>query len=57
MTDVWTGWRGTLAWTTNMSEEEETAFSEDSRVQYLGKILCRMLKVKSDRWEKFVNVM
>uniref|UniRef100_A0A673J6L0 Dynein heavy chain tail domain-containing protein n=1 Tax=Sinocyclocheilus rhinocerous TaxID=307959 RepID=A0A673J6L0_9TELE len=38
------------------SEEEETAFSEDPRVQYLGKILCRMLKLKSDTWEKFVNV-
>lgn len=41
---------------TNMSEEEETAFSEDPRVQYLGEILCRMLKLKTDAWEKFVNV-
>ncbi|KAL1259213.1 hypothetical protein QQF64_009790, partial [Cirrhinus molitorella] len=39
-----------------MSEEEETAFSEDPRVQYLGEILSRMLKLKSDAWEKFVNV-
>lgn len=39
-----------------MSEEEETAFSEDPRVQYLGDILCRMLKLKTDAWEKFVNV-
>uniref|UniRef100_A0A673H3H1 Dynein heavy chain tail domain-containing protein n=1 Tax=Sinocyclocheilus rhinocerous TaxID=307959 RepID=A0A673H3H1_9TELE len=39
-----------------MSEEEETAFSEDPRVQYLGEILCRMLKLKTDAWEKFVNV-
>ncbi len=39
-----------------MSEEEETAFSEDPRVQYLGEILCRMLKLKTDAWEKIVNV-
>ncbi|XP_009290539.2 dynein axonemal heavy chain 11 isoform X1 [Danio rerio] len=38
-----------------MSEEEETAFSEDPRVQYLGETLCRMLNLKADTWVKFVN--
>lgn len=39
-----------------MSEEEETAFSEDLRVKYLGETLCRMLRLKTDTWGKFVNV-
>lgn len=38
-----------------MSEEEETAFSEDPRVQCLGETLCRMLNLKTDTWIKFVN--
>jgi len=38
-----------------MSEEEETAFSEDLRVQYLGETICRMLKLETDTWKKFVN--
>ncbi|XP_051576917.1 dynein axonemal heavy chain 11 [Myxocyprinus asiaticus] len=39
-----------------MSEEEESPFSQDLRVQYLGERLCLMLKVKTDTWEKFVNL-
>lgn len=38
-----------------MSEEEETAFSEDLRVQYLGATICRMLRLETDTWEKCVN--
>lgn len=38
-----------------MSEEEETAFSEDLRVQYLGETVCRMLRLETDTWEKCVN--
>lgn len=38
-----------------MSEEEEAAFSEDLRVQYLGETICRMLRLDTHTWKKFVN--
>ncbi|XP_077065347.1 dynein axonemal heavy chain 11 [Siphateles boraxobius] len=38
-----------------MSEEEETAFSEDLRVQYLGETICRMLRLENDTWKKCVK--
>nr|XP_055065627.1 dynein axonemal heavy chain 11 isoform X2 [Misgurnus anguillicaudatus] len=44
-----------LTRTTNMSEKEEQ-FSEDLRVQYLGEILCRMLNLQTNTWEKCVNL-
>ncbi|KAG5856708.1 hypothetical protein ANANG_G00010770 [Anguilla anguilla] len=41
-----------------MSDEEEDAFcfAEDERVQFIGNKLCLILKLKPERWEKYVSV-